>query len=274
MSHRNLSIASQADEHGTKAIHPPSLPEETSPNHLGPGDLRPPSPREKVSRLYLCAKLESTGIFPVLGAPSKYLISLCLTFSYYGIGPAVIYSPLLRLLRIFAVPSGPHLVNSSPCSPGFTQSGWSPGRQPSRPATPTASSAPSNGARTGCAALSLPMRNPQPPAKTRSPGLSRLIAANQEIVSHSDAFFGYATTHRLPPRNRHPQPLSPPTSDPRPSSRTPTSNCAPPRANFLPHPSSASPRPIATPYPENDVVNARWYPAPPEDARPASRNRP
>ncbi len=96
-----------------------------------------------------------------------------------------------------------------------------------------------------------------------SAGLSRMVAANEKIVSNSDAFFGYAvpTDFRLEDRHPHlyPTNVRPNTlkQDADVKLRAASGKLA--TAQFLRFTS-----PVATPYPENDVVNARWYPASPE----------
>ena len=89
-----------------------------------------------------------------------------------------------------------------------------------------------------------------------------MVRINQLLIRNSDKFFSYErpTDYRL--EERHPQ-LFPTNVRPETlaqdaairSSRPPRASCAP--AQFLRFTS-----PERTPYPENDVVNARWYPAP------------
>ena len=94
---------------------------------------------------------------------------------------------------------------------------------------------------------------------------SAMVALNEAIVQRSEAFYSYR--HPTDFRLKRATPSSfPPTSAPKPSSRMPNSSRqaadrqARSRAQFLRFTS-----PVRTPYPENDFVNARWYPAPPEN---------
>jgi hypothetical protein len=107
-----------------------------------------------------------------------------------------------------------------------------------------------------------PRAEPATASEDAAPGLSRLIAANQKIVSHSDAFFGYATPTDFRLETRHPglfpTNVRPETLKQDADLKLRAAQGKLPPASFLRFTS-----PIATPYPENDVVNARWYPAPP-----------
>ena len=100
------------------------------------------------------------------------------------------------------------------------------------------------------------------PSDTK-PDLDRMIAANQEIVARSEDFFAYTTPVDFRLEDRHPQ-LFP--TNVRPETlaqdadfkrRADTGELE--QATFLRFTS-----PVTTPYPENDIVNARWYPAPAE----------
>lgn len=91
--------------------------------------------------------------------------------------------------------------------------------------------------------------------------IEAMIAANRDIVARSDDFFGYDTPTDFRLEQRHPQ-LFP--TNVRPETlaqdaelkrRAATGELPP--AEFLRFTS-----PVRTPYPENDQVNARWYPAP------------
>ena len=91
--------------------------------------------------------------------------------------------------------------------------------------------------------------------------LERMIAVNQDIVARSDEFFGYETPRDFRLETRHPQ-LFP--TNVRPETlaqdaelkRKAVAGDLQP-AEFLRFTSA-----VRTRYPENDVVNARWYPAP------------
>jgi hypothetical protein len=91
--------------------------------------------------------------------------------------------------------------------------------------------------------------------------LSQMIAVNDDIVARNREFFGYATPTDFRLEERHPQ-LFP--TNVRPETldqdaelkrRAATGEIEP--VQFLRFTS-----PIQTRYPENDTVNARWYPAP------------
>ena len=91
--------------------------------------------------------------------------------------------------------------------------------------------------------------------------LQRMTAINDVIVSHSDEFFGYETPTDFRLETRHPQ-LFP--TNVRPETLAQDAELKRKaeegeleEAEFLRFTS-----PIRTRYPENDIVNARWYPAP------------
>jgi hypothetical protein len=91
--------------------------------------------------------------------------------------------------------------------------------------------------------------------------LDRMIAVNEDIVAHSDDFFNYQTPSDFRIEDRHP--LLYPTNV-RPETLTQDAELKRqaaagevPKAQFLRFTS-----PVASPHPENDTVNARWYPAP------------
>jgi dienelactone hydrolase len=91
--------------------------------------------------------------------------------------------------------------------------------------------------------------------------LSQMVAVNDDIVARNHEFFGYTTPTDFRLEERHPQ-LFP--TNVRPETldqdaelkrRAATGEIEP--VQFLRFTS-----PIRTRYPENDIVNARWYPAP------------
>ncbi len=91
--------------------------------------------------------------------------------------------------------------------------------------------------------------------------LEEMIAVNQEIVERSDDFFGYETPKDFRLEVRHPQ-LFP--TNVRPETLAQDAELKRKaaageleEAEFLRFTSA-----VRTRYPENDVVNARWYPAP------------
>ncbi len=100
-------------------------------------------------------------------------------------------------------------------------------------------------------------------ARAESDPLNAMIALNHEIVRRSDDFFGYRrpTDFRLEerypelfPTNVRPETLR---QDAELKRKAREGKLA--TAQFLRFTS-----PVRTPYPENDIVNARWYPAPAE----------
>jgi len=90
-----------------------------------------------------------------------------------------------------------------------------------------------------------------------------MIAINEAIVEHSDSFYGYKVPGDFRLEERAPQ-LFPTNVRPETLRRDAelkqlAKEGKLPRAQFLRFTS-----PVRTPYPENDLVNARWYPAPEE----------
>ncbi len=90
-----------------------------------------------------------------------------------------------------------------------------------------------------------------------------MLALNESIIANSEAFFGYRTPDDFHLEERYPQ-LFP--TNVRPETLRKDAKLKKlaaedklPKAQFLRFTS-----PLHTPYPENDQVNARWYPAPPE----------
>ena len=88
-----------------------------------------------------------------------------------------------------------------------------------------------------------------------------MIAVNQAIVEHSESFYGYRTPDDFRLEERAPQ-LFPTNVRPETLRRDAelkrlAKEGRLPKAPFLRFTS-----PVRTPYPENDLVNARWYPAP------------
>jgi hypothetical protein len=97
--------------------------------------------------------------------------------------------------------------------------------------------------------------------KADSNDFDRMVRANEDIVKRSDEFFGYTTPTDFRLEKRHPQ-LFP--TNVRPETlaqdaewklRAATGELD--EAEFLRFTSA-----VRTPHPENDIVNARWYPAP------------
>jgi len=96
-----------------------------------------------------------------------------------------------------------------------------------------------------------------------------MVLINQFLIRHSDTFFGYRRPTDFRLEERHPQlfptNVRPETLAQDAAIKQQAADGKTPPAQFLRFTS-----PERTPYPENDQVNARWYPAP---ARPDS-NRP
>ena len=91
--------------------------------------------------------------------------------------------------------------------------------------------------------------------------LDRMIALNREIVSRSDDFFAYTTPTDFRLEFRHPQlfptNVRPETLEQEAEMKRRAASGELEEAEFLRFTS-----PVRTPFPENDQVNARWYPAP------------
>ena len=102
-----------------------------------------------------------------------------------------------------------------------------------------------------------------------APGIERdpaaaeaaMVRINQLLIRHSDRFFGYERPTDFRLEERHPQlfptNVRPETLAREAELRAQAANGALPPAQFLRFTS-----PERTPYPENDLANARWYPAP------------
>jgi hypothetical protein len=92
---------------------------------------------------------------------------------------------------------------------------------------------------------------------------SRMTAVNADIVARADEFFGYSTPTDFRLERRHPQlfptNVRPETLQEDAEIRRQAETGELEEAEFLRFTS-----PIRTRYPENDTVNARWYPAHPE----------
>ena len=99
--------------------------------------------------------------------------------------------------------------------------------------------------------------------------LERMIAANEDIVSRSEEFFSYKTPSDFRLEERHPllfpTNVRPETLAEEAEMRRRAAAGETPKVEFLRFTS-----PVASKYPENDVVNARWYPA----ATSAKKGRP
>jgi hypothetical protein len=91
----------------------------------------------------------------------------------------------------------------------------------------------------------------------------RMIAVNRDIIARADEFFGYATPTDFRLERRHPQlfptNVRPETLEEDAELKRQAETGEMEEADFLRFTS-----PVRTLYPENDTVNARWYPAHPE----------
>ena len=91
----------------------------------------------------------------------------------------------------------------------------------------------------------------------------RMIELNQKIVDQADAFFGYETPTDFRLEHRHPQlfptNVRPETLEQDAELKRQAESGELSTVEFLRFTS-----PVRTRYPENDTVNARWYPAPAE----------
>jgi dienelactone hydrolase len=91
--------------------------------------------------------------------------------------------------------------------------------------------------------------------------IERMIALNREIVRRSDEFYGYVTPTDFRIERRHPElfptNVRPETLAQEAEMRRMAASGQLEEAEFLRFTS-----PVRTRYPENDQVNARWYPAP------------
>ncbi len=92
---------------------------------------------------------------------------------------------------------------------------------------------------------------------------TRMTALNRDIVARADEFYSYATPTDFRLERRHPQlfptNVRPETLEEDAELRRQAETGELEEADFLRFTS-----PIRTRYPENDIVNARWYPAHPE----------
>ncbi|SFS03001.1 Uncharacterized conserved protein [Granulicella pectinivorans] len=93
--------------------------------------------------------------------------------------------------------------------------------------------------------------------------LQRMIAANQDIVARSEEFFAYATPTDFRLEQRHPQ-LFPTNVRPETLAQDADWKHRASTGELPTEPFLRFTSPVRTPYPENDQVNARWYPCTPE----------
>jgi hypothetical protein len=105
--------------------------------------------------------------------------------------------------------------------------------------------------------------NRTPASLNRHESESALIALNDAIVERSDAFYSYARPTDFQLETRHPQ-LFPTNVRPETLKQDAELKRKAAEGKLKPAQFLRFTSPIRTPYPENDLVNARWYPAPAE----------
>ncbi|HWZ51204.1 MAG TPA: alpha/beta hydrolase family protein [Granulicella sp.] len=103
----------------------------------------------------------------------------------------------------------------------------------------------------------------QLPTSDSASALNRMIAVNDEVVARAQDFFGYTVPSDFRLEERYPQlyptNVRPETLDQDAELKRRAATGEADQAQFLRFTS-----PVRTRYPENDIVNARWYPASPE----------
>jgi len=110
------------------------------------------------------------------------------------------------------------------------------------------------------------------PAQTTADAqsLDRMVALNRQIVEHAEEFFGYEVPQDFRLEHRHPElyptNVRPETLAQDAEMKRQAANGELGKAEFLRFTSA-----VHTPYPENDQVNARWYPAPERKGAAAGR---
>jgi hypothetical protein len=108
-----------------------------------------------------------------------------------------------------------------------------------------------------------PLAAAAPPASSIADDYARMIAINTDIVARADQFFGYKTPTDFRLERRHPQlfptNVRPETLQEDAEIKRQAETGELEEADFLRFTSA-----VRTLYPENDIVNARWYPAHPE----------
>src|ERR1700750_1861979 len=94
-----------------------------------------------------------------------------------------------------------------------------------------------------------------------TPGFERMVRLNERIVQRADGFFGYEIPTDFRLEHRHPQlfptNVRPETLEQDAELKRQAESGELSTAEFLRFTS-----PVRTRFPENDTVNARWYPAP------------
>ena len=101
----------------------------------------------------------------------------------------------------------------------------------------------------------------EPP--TSGSDFDRMVDLNRQIVEHSDDFYGYETPTDFRLETRHPE-LFPTNVRPETLAQDAEMKRQASAGELDPAEFLRFTSPVRTRYPENDQVNARWYPAPPE----------
>jgi dienelactone hydrolase len=104
---------------------------------------------------------------------------------------------------------------------------------------------------------------PGTPPATEAEALQQIVAANRNIVARSDQFFGYQTPTDFRLEKRYPE-LFPTNVRPETLAQDAELKLQAAVGELEPVEFLRFTSPVCTPYPENDTVNARWYPADPE----------
>ena len=97
--------------------------------------------------------------------------------------------------------------------------------------------------------------------------LDRMIALNQHLTTHSEAFFAYKTPTDFRLEERPPL-LYPTNGRPKTVAQNAEWQRKAESGDFPHAPFLRFTSPLPTRYPENDIVNARWYPATPAKVQP------
>lgn len=93
--------------------------------------------------------------------------------------------------------------------------------------------------------------------------LQRMVSVNQDIVARATEFYGYQTPTDFRLEERHPE-LFPTNVRPETLKQDAEIKAAAQNGTLEKAPFLRFTSPVKTKYPENDVVNARWYPEPAE----------
>jgi hypothetical protein len=101
-----------------------------------------------------------------------------------------------------------------------------------------------------------------PPDSTQPDDFARMTALNREIVANSANFFAYKTPQDFRLERRHPQ-LFPTNVRPETLAQDAEMKRQAQAGELETGEFLRFISPVASPYPDNDQVNARWYPAPP-----------